>query len=218
MFKFVGPCTVSVSGQTGAGKTQFIRRVLSNKKALFEPEPTEVLYCYGVYQKAFEEMEREMPFIKFHSGLPNDTEINSFADINQHKIVIADDLMGSLTQSNVISDLFTRGSHHKNLTVIYINQNIFCPGKHSRTINLNTHYMIIMRNPRDVSTMKVLGRQLGIGNALHEAYTDVHKSPYSYLVTDIHPSSDEQYKLLTNIFQVKIWLPTRYKRLTLKLN
>ena len=191
MFNFVGPCTVSVSGQTGAGKTQFIRRVLSNKDKLFEPEPVEVLYCYGAYQKAFEEMERELPFIKFHSSLPSDTEINSFADNNQHKIVIADDLIGSLTQSNVMGDSFTK-SHHKNLTVIYMNQNKFCPG--------NTHNMIIMRNPRDVSTMEVLGRQLGIGNALHEAYTDVHKTPYSYLVTDLHPSSDEQYKLLTNIF------------------
>ena len=119
-----------------------------------------------------------------HSGLPSDAEINNFADINQHKSVIADDLMGSLTQSNVI----------------------FCICKHSRTMNLNTHYMINMRNPRDVSTMKVLGRQLGIENALHEAYTDMHKMPYSYSVTYQHPSSDEQYKLLTNICRS----PTKY--------
>ena len=108
--------------------------------------------------------------------------------------------MESLTKSGVMENLFTRGSHHKNITVIYINQNMYCPGKHTRTINLNTHYLVIMRNPRDVSTMKVLGRQLGIGNALYEAYTDVHKTPFSYLLTDVSPTSDEQYKLLTNIF------------------
>ena len=200
MFKFKGPTTISISGQTGTGKTTFVHRLLKNKGHLFEPEPMEAMYCYGVYQKAFGEMEKEMPFIKFNSGLPTDTDINEFSDSNTNKLIIVDDLMESLTKSGTMENLFTRGSHHKNITVIYINQNMFCPGKHSRTINLNTHYLIIMRNPRDVSTMKILGRQLGIGNALHEAYTDVHKTPFSYLLTDVSPTSDEQYKLLTNIF------------------
>ena len=196
----MGPCTMSVTGQTGSGKTCFVRRLLQNKAIMFDPEPAEVMYCYGVYQKAFEEMEKEMPFIKFHCGLPSAQEVNDFADINTNKLIISDDLMHEMVKSSDIEALFTRGSHHKNLTVIYINQNLYCPGKHSRTINLNTHYLIILRNPRDVSTMKVLGRQLGMGNALYDAYTDIHKQPFGYLICDMSPKGVEEYKLRTNIF------------------
>ena len=115
-------------------------------------------------------------------------------------VIVYDDMMESIVKSSDMEQMFTKFSHHKNCTVIYINQNIFCPGKHSRTINLNTHYLIIMRNPRDVNTMKVLGRQLGLGNALHEAFMDVHKEPYSYLIVDLSPKSNEQYKLRTKVF------------------
>ena len=200
MFQFIGPCTISITGQTGSGKTSFVRRLLQNKALLFDPEPTEVMYCYGIYQKAYEEMEQEMPFIRFHGGLPKESQINEFSNINEHKILIADDLMEKMMKSGEMGDLFTRGSHHKNITVIYINQNLYCPGKHARTISLNTQYLSIHRNGRDVNTMKVLGRQLGIGNALHEAYMDAHREPFSYLIVDLSPYSDEQYKLVTKIF------------------
>ena len=201
MFPFIGPCTISLTGQTGSGKTHFIKRLLQNKGDMFKPEPSEVLYCYGVYQKAFEEMEKEMPFLSFHKGLPNAQEIDDFANLNANKMIVCDDLMEQMVKSSEIEALFTRNSHHKNLTVVYINQNLYCPGKHSRTINLNTHYLILMRNPRDVSTMSTLGRQLGIGGALCEAYKDVHKKPFSYLVLDMSPYGEDQYKLRTNIFK-----------------
>lgn len=192
---------MSVSGQTGAGKTQLIRRLLQNKSDMFDPEPSQVLYCYGVYQKAFDEMQQEMPFIQFHCGLPTPAIVNEFSHPTDTRVIICDDLMEQMVKSSDIEALFTRHSHHKNLTIIYINQNLYCPGKHSRTINLNTHYLIIMRNPRDVSTMKTLGRQLGIGNALFEAYTDVHKEPFSYLCVDMSPWGQEDHKLRTKIFK-----------------
>ena len=199
MFKFVGPFTIDLSGQTGVGKTSFVRRLLAHKDEMFEPIPNEVLYCYSVYQDVFAEMERAMPFIRFHQGLPNENDINDFSD-KTNKLLIVDDLMTKIVKSPDMEDLFTKNSHHKNISVCYINQNIFCPGRYSRTINLNTHYLLIMRNPRDVSTMKVLGRQLGIGNALHEAYMDVHKEPFKYLLVDLSPRSDDQFKLRTDIF------------------
>ena len=46
-------------------------------------------------------------------------------------------------------DLFTRGSHHMGVSVLYRTQNLFPPGKLSRTISLNSHYMLIFRNSRD---------------------------------------------------------------------
>ena len=135
MFKFVGPFTMNLSGQTGVGKTSFVRRLLANKDKMFEPVPNEVLYCYSVYQDVFADMEREMPFIRFNQGLPTENDIHEFSD-KTNKLLIADDLMTSIVKSQEMVDLFTKNSHHKNISVCYINQNLYCPGRHSRTINI----------------------------------------------------------------------------------
>ena len=44
---------------------------------------------------------------------------------------------------------FSRGSHHRNLSVIYIVLNLFYQEKDSRSISLNSHYLILFKNPRD---------------------------------------------------------------------
>ena len=48
-----------------------------------------------------------------------------------------------------IVNLFTRDSHHHNLSVIYIVQNLFHQGKGSRSISLNSYYLVLFKNPRD---------------------------------------------------------------------
>ena len=45
-----------------------------------------------------------------------------------------------------ILNIFTRGSHHRNLSIIYIVQNLFYQGKDSRSISLNSHYLILFKN------------------------------------------------------------------------
>ena len=48
-----------------------------------------------------------------------------------------DDLMAQSSKDKRIADLFTKGSHHRNLSIIYIVQNIFHQGKEIRNISLN---------------------------------------------------------------------------------
>lgn len=199
MFKFIGPFTMTITGQTGCGKTSWVRKLFKHKKEMFSPEPTEIMYCYGIYQQAYDEMQHEMPFIKFHSGLPTESEIKEFAD-GTHKMICCDDLMNEMSKSADMLKLIVQVSHHCNISALSLSQNLYCPGKYSRTMNLNTHYLVVLRNPRDVSTMKVLGRQLGIGNAVYEAYMDAHKEPFSYLVINMSPYGDNEHKLLTKIF------------------
>ena len=63
-------------------------------------------------------------------------------------LLVLDDLMSECSKDQRVSDLFTRGSHHKGISVLYLTQNLFPPGKLSRTISLNSHYFIIFKNPR----------------------------------------------------------------------
>jgi hypothetical protein len=57
-------------------------------------------------------------------------------------------------------DIFTKYSHHKNMSVIFTVQNIFHQKKGQRDISLNTMYLILMKNPRDMAQIIYLARQL----------------------------------------------------------
>jgi hypothetical protein len=48
---------------------------------------------------------------------------------NRNGLIILDELMAQSGKDKRISDLFTKGSHHRNLSFIYIVQNIFHQGK-----------------------------------------------------------------------------------------
>jgi hypothetical protein len=62
-----------------------------------------------------------------------------------------------------ISDRFTKGSHHRNLSIIYIVQNIFHQGKEMRNISLNAHYIVLFKTPRDKQQIYMLARQINPG-------------------------------------------------------
>jgi hypothetical protein len=200
--QFKCPTTVCISGTTNSGKTYFVKQLLENKNEMFNPPADKVMYCYGVWQSLFEDMEKQLD-IMFHKGLPNEETVDTFVNGN-HNIIILDDLMDDVVESKGVQNMFTRGSHHKNLTVLYLNQNMYCQGKSARSINLNTHYMVLMRNPRDTSQISVLAKQTGLGKNLIQSYKECTSKPYGYLVVDLSPHSNDSIKLKTDI------LPEQY--------
>ena len=58
---FHSPCCISFSGMSGSGKTSLLYTILKHRKDLFSSPPEKIMYCYGVWQKMFESMERELP-------------------------------------------------------------------------------------------------------------------------------------------------------------
>jgi len=71
--------------------------------------------------------------------------------------LILDDLMNETNQS--VTDLFTKGSHHRDLSVVYIVQNLFNNGKEHRTISLNSHYIAVFKNSRNALQIIHLAKQ-----------------------------------------------------------
>ena len=81
-------------------------------------------------------------------------------DPRQNNLVIIDDLMREASENTTVLDVFTKGSHHRNTSIIILTQNLFNKGKHSRTISLNSHYIVLFKNPRDASQISHLARQM----------------------------------------------------------
>ena len=188
---------IMVSGPTSSGKTYWTNKLLSNQ--MFTEPIASVLYCYGVYQDYYDEMNIQN--IEFHEGLPTLEKVKSLNDGLFHVIVL-DDLMEYIIKSVDVQNLFTKFCHHYNITVIFLTQNIFAQGRCSRTININTHILVLFANKRDESQALFLGKQLYPGNCkfFMECYEDATSKPYGYLVIDCDPKSERELKLRTNIF------------------
>ena len=82
-----------------------------------------------------------------------------------------------------------------------LTQNLFPPGKQSRTISLNSHRMIVFRNLRDSLGMATLARQMYPNNVnyLLESFAVATQKPNGYLMVDIHQFTPENLRVRTNI-------------------
>ena len=117
------------------------------------------------------------------------------------KLVIFDDMMEETCNNLNIQHLFTRGSHHHNMSIFLLTQNLFAKGKFARTINLNAHYTIIFDNQRDRTQIRYLAREIFPENSkfLIEAYTDAIKSPHGYIFIDNKQGTPPEVRIQTNI-------------------
>lgn len=192
------PFTSIIAGPTSSGKSHIVFRLIKHRAEMIDCEMKEVIYCLP------EKQQIETPvFIKsdqkvrFYSGIPDFSEIND----GKPRLVILDDLMSNVNTE--VMDLFTRGSHHKNISVLFLVQNIFFGGsKLFRTISLNAHYIILTKNPRDKNQISTLAVQLNPENsaALKSAFRDATKNAYSYLLFDSSQACPDCLRFRTNIF------------------
>ena len=99
------------------------------------------------------------------------------------------------------ADLFTKGSHHRNISIVYLTQNVFPQGKACRDIALNTQYLVLFNNPihRQVATF---ARRIypSTSAAFTRKFEDATARPYDYLVLDLKSGTSEQDRLQTDIF------------------
>ena len=83
-----------------------------------------------------------IPTIEFVKGIPESLEKDSYLDVNIRNLIVIDDQMIEAGKDNRIVNLFTKGSHHRNLSVIYIVQNLFHQGKGNRSISLTEQSLL----------------------------------------------------------------------------
>ena len=116
-------------------------------------------------------MLKTMLEITFHQGMPNDLVQSKYFDPNVSNLIVFDDLMRTVMNDDTAVDLFTQGAHHHNISVVFIIK-IFFQGKQSRTISVNAHYFILLKNPQDRQQVEAFGRQVypRKSNTFSEAY------------------------------------------------
>ena len=190
--KWAHPFTAILAGPTSCGKSSFIKKFLSYINVMVDINLYEIIYCLPDDQP----IDQYFQTFRVIRGVP---EQEIFMDLKP-RLVIIDDLMRE-TNSDVV-DLFTKGSHHFNSSVMYVTQNIFNQGKGRRTISLNAHYIVAFKNPRDRVQIQTLSRQVSPDNTryIQEAYKDATDRAYGYLLFDLKQTTPDLYRYRTNIF------------------
>lgn len=191
--RFRHPSTYMIVGPSQCGKSHFVAKLLKNLHAMIDEPPERIVWCYGKLQrKLFDEFSDRVEFVE---GLPG-------ADLldGRRTLLIIDDLMRET--DGRIADLFTKGSHHDNASVVYISQNLYNRGKENRTISLNTHYLVLFKNPRDSAQVAHLGRQIYPDRSKYfkESFADATSRTHGYLLIDLKTTTPDELRLRTAIF------------------
>lgn len=208
MSQFKCPSSIIIAGPSQCGKTTFTRQLLQQADSLFERPIRKIVYCYGQWQECFKNMASRVTFVE---GIPEDIP-SLFPPNCRPGILILDDLMRNCSDDERILDLFTKVSHHCDVTCIYLTQNLFPPGKFSRSISLNAHYVITFNNPRDTLGFRTLAQQAFAGRVPYvwESFQDATSKPFGYLLMDLHPRTPNIQRLRTNILSGSHAYPVIY--------
>ena len=211
---FAHPFTMCISSASKGGKTFFTNQLL--RSDLIQPRPERILYVYKRWQPLYQDIKDRLPHVEFVQGVPTNIDNDDFFNTSSRNLIILDDQMSATSGSSHVSNLFTEGSHHRNLSVINLTQNLFPPGKHSTTQRRNTDYFILFKSPMGQDQVRILGRFMYPGR-LRE-FLDVYQSAthprYGYLVIDATQSTSENERLKTDIFsnrngvEMGVTLPT----------
>lgn len=208
MSQFKCPSSIIIAGPSQCGKTTFTRQLLQQADYLFERPIRKIIYCYGQWQESFKDMAEQVEFIE---GIPEDIPA-MFPPQCRPGILVLDDLMRNCSDDEHILDLFTKVSHHCDVTCIYLTQNLFPPGKFSRSISLNAHYIIAFNNPRDTLGFRTLAQQAFAGRVPYvlESFQDATSKPFGYLVMDLHPRTPNIQRLRAKILPATQTYPVIY--------
>lgn len=186
---------MTVSGPTQSGKTYFVKKLLEEQR--ITPLPQIIIWIYKRWQPLYDEMLKTIPNIRFIQGIPNAIDKDNFFSIHRFNLVILDDMMTVSSKDPRVADLFTEGSHHRNLSVINLTQNLFPNGKSAVTLRRNTHYMVIFKSPMGQDQIKIFGgyiyptRVAEFLNIYHRATDRAH----GYLVVDGTQNCPEDLRL-----------------------
>ena len=137
-FHLVHPFTCMIAGMTGTGKTLWVKSLIEQAQNTIHLPPERIVWCYSQWQPAYSELSMTIPGIEFVKGIPSTLEQDSYFDVNIRNLIIIDDQMIEAGNDNRVVNLFTKGLHYRNLSVIYIVQNLFNQGKGNRNFSLRT--------------------------------------------------------------------------------
>ena len=191
--KFLANHNTIIFGQTGAGKTHFILNVIKNK--LVHPFPNKLYYMYSVEQEFMKTWNTtENQPITFIKGLDFEQ-----LDTSEPSLLVVDDLV--LSTNKTVAEMFILGSHHKQISLFYITQNLFPNCPIFRIMSANAHYYVLFHCQRHFRQVHTLARQIFVGEDLKRitnAYKRASEKPRGFIILSFSPLLPQQLTVVTD--------------------
>lgn len=198
------PCNALIAGPPLSGKSTLVETIIKYAEELFNPPPKSILYCYGEYDKRIHNLQSMG--VTVTAGIPSESLIES---LEKPALIFYDDMMLDVNEKYML-DLFTRKSHHKNLGVFFLTQNLF--SSTIKVARMNCHYIFILRSLQASLHIRTLGSHLFPGQLKYfmDAYHKACDKAYKYFLIDSHPTTPQELRLRSNIMpgeQLTVYLP-----------
>ena len=204
---------IQIVGPSGSGKTYFACNLLSSEN-IFQVPIREIYWHSGVREGELgRTLEKLSNLKRMHHvfGLPDGWTEKA----HEFDVIVIDDLFEEANRDAItFNSLFTKIARHRQVTVLFLTQNLFHQGGQHRTRNLNTHYLVIFKNPRDKTVIDYLSRQAYPNDRkfLIDAFNDAtYNKPHGYLFLNFTQECPDKLRVTTDIFNKKRG-PTCYKQ------
>lgn len=199
--KLIHPFRMLIAGPSGCGKSTFVNSLLNNLD-MVDVKFNKIFWCNPEVNALPTDLNH-IKNLKFLDFIPN----NFNNEQNKPMLIVLDDILTELDSNaeQSICELFTKGSHHRNISVILITQNIFNKGKYTRTCSLNATYIVFFKNPRDLTQFNYLARQIYPENfkALQNLYKRITQKGHTYIFIDLSQGTNDLLRFQTDLFNKK---------------
>jgi hypothetical protein len=211
-FLHKAPSIISIVGMTGSGKSTLVYGLLRYVDKVFDKEVKGVVICYAKFQNLYTQIQEKCPVeVVLHFGLPTQEDISEYKKkFGGHWVLVCDDMAQNMVEDKGMLGTFILQSHHDEISVISLSQNFYFQGKYARSMNLQVHYLYLLRTKRDKRQISLIGSQSfpGKNKNFLNIFDDATNIPQpeidglrlpSYLLINMHPYEDSQLELTTSL-------------------
>lgn len=185
--KLEKPFRLIVGGGSGSGKTSFVKNLVNENH--FSTPFDKIIYFYPDY---LQEIPTEFDqIVEYNAGL---CDINYLAGIQKNTLLIFDDMMTECGNSNDIMKLFSVIARKKNISLIFLVQNIYDNSKQFRNIRLNATGFVLFKFYAATDVTKRLFRDLGIKSLMSQSLlNEIYSKNFAYIFVNVHPERHSDF-------------------------
>lgn len=189
-----------IVGMSSSGKTWLALGIALHRNCVYNQKIDKCIFLYNQYQQKFDDVKKRDPNIIFTNSID---ELEQYIESGESLLVIFDDFLLQMCSelNEYMNYFFVQRSHHANLSTIVLQQVLYA--KNGRTMNLNTHYLILFKQTKDARQIYFLGQQMLPENSkfLYNAYKMATQDAlYSYFVIDSHPATPDYARFRNSVF------------------
>ena len=194
--KLEKPFRLIVGGGSGSGKTEFVKKLVNESH--FSSPFDKIVYCYPDYlcdvPAEFDQI------VEYQPGL---CELAYFAALPKNSLIILDDMMSECGGSDAIMKLFSVVGRKRNLSIIFIVQNIYDKTKQFRNIRLNATGFVLFKFYAATDVTRRILRDIGCDELISKRQVEkLYAQNFAYIFIDVHPERHSEFcTVRSNIFE-----------------